>query len=541
MSVADKDRHRARTSSGHVGRKRWAPYAAAVTAAALTAGAIVGAGGGTAGAATPPQAQSAGNFLDASLAGKPIDDVATHAFARAEAPGSNGVQNPLDATAFKSTKLPLTGALQFPQLLGIELGAANQVAKAKVDGRSYGAAGAVSNSGGVSVGGDDNAFPADATIDLSASGIAGNSAGAADALGRVQVSLGAVSALARTPVGYGRRGSTSYRIADVGVGLESPLLGSLLGTVSDTLSTALGTLARLAGNVGLPAACTFTDGLGKDVPLEGGAITLDASTAGLTISLAKLLERLGLDLNKLNPNTDLIALLVNYLTSPDGLAKAIQGVVDGLTKPLADKFTACLTALQNSGPIGQVAGLLLQLTDALNSGQEQVEAAISDLVRQLGAAAGSDPLAPLGDTLRKVIDIGVNVQPLVRSGDFRTQLGRLPKQGMTPPAVLYGTVVRALEVNVLPALRTGGVVTFGLANAAAGPSSAPAVAAVATSPHPRPPHRVAATALPIGVPAGHGTAGRGAPVLPAVLLLLGLIFAGGGVVAYRLRGTLSGH
>jgi hypothetical protein len=46
--------------------------------------------------------------------------------------------------------------------------------------------------------------------------------------------------------------------------------------------------------------------------------------------------------------------------------------------------------------------------------------------------------------------------------------------------------------------------------------------------------------VPTGVPAGAGTQG-GSPVLPLTLLLLGLMFAGGGAVAYRYRGRLNQH
>jgi hypothetical protein len=46
--------------------------------------------------------------------------------------------------------------------------------------------------------------------------------------------------------------------------------------------------------------------------------------------------------------------------------------------------------------------------------------------------------------------------------------------------------------------------------------------------------------VPTGVPAGAGTH-AGSPTLPIVLLALGLMFAGGGVLAYRMRGTLNQH
>src|SRR3954470_11917601 len=134
-------------------RGRWVPLAAAATAATLTVAAVATAGGGAAGAATPPNAQSAGNFLDATLGGNPIDNIAKLAFARAQNPGNVTDQNPLDVTVLHALNLPLTGALQLPKLLGIDLGAANQTALAKSTGESRGSAGAVLNSGGVSVGG----------------------------------------------------------------------------------------------------------------------------------------------------------------------------------------------------------------------------------------------------------------------------------------------------------------------------------------------------------------------------------------------------
>src|SRR4051794_6812164 len=160
-------------SGRRAGRRGWVPFAAAAPAAALPFAAIATAGGGTAGAATAPNAQSAGNFLDATIGGNPIDSIAKLAFARAQNPGSVTDQNPLDVTVLNAINLPLTGALQLPKLAGINLGAVNQVALAKSDGESYGAAGAVLNSGGVSVGGDNNPPPAGASIDLCASALNG--------------------------------------------------------------------------------------------------------------------------------------------------------------------------------------------------------------------------------------------------------------------------------------------------------------------------------------------------------------------------------
>ena len=138
---------------------------AAATAATVAVATIAVTGASSAGASAP-FAQSVGRFLDGAVGTNPVQELVNLQDARATAPGTQSVQNPLNAELLGKLDLPLTGALQLPQLLGITFGAANQVAVAHDDGYSYGASGAVSNSGGVSVGGNNSAFPADATINL---------------------------------------------------------------------------------------------------------------------------------------------------------------------------------------------------------------------------------------------------------------------------------------------------------------------------------------------------------------------------------------
>src|SRR5881275_2030574 len=118
MTVNNSRTTRGSSAFGRIRRGRWVPLAACATAAALTAAAIVTAGGGTAGAATAPKAQSAGNFLDATIGGTPIDQIAKLKFARAQNPGNVTDQNPLDVTVLNTINLPLSGALQLPELLG---------------------------------------------------------------------------------------------------------------------------------------------------------------------------------------------------------------------------------------------------------------------------------------------------------------------------------------------------------------------------------------------------------------------------------------
>ena len=180
--------------------------------------------------------------------------------------------------------------------------------------------------------------------------------------------------------------------------------------------------------------------------------------------------------------------------------------------------------------------------------------AISTVTSAVGTALKSvtDAIAPLLTALKGVIDIGVNVQPNGPAGTYTSPLAATPKQGTS---VVDGqTIVRAIEVDLLSTLQSIPVANFAagkvqakalagssllslaLANAAAGPSTAPAAPSNSSSAAPT--SSAANTNLPTGVPAGAAGHG-GSPVLPLVLLLLGLTLAGGGVVSYRMRGKFS--
>ncbi|TAM90995.1 MAG: choice-of-anchor G family protein [Jatrophihabitans sp.] len=535
-------------------RSRKVRVLAAACAAAVSLAGVSFLGGSGATAATTPDAQSAGNFVDALLGGQPLDSVLKLDFAQASAPGATSTQNPLDVTALDAVNLPLTGALQLPQILGISLGAANQVALARTDGQSFGGAGAVSNSGGVSVGGAPASQPpaGGASIDLTAAGLAGNNpvpvpggTSTAAALGGVTVQVGAVDSVARTPA-YGPAlgagwpanctdaSSTCYRIAGLDLSAASPLLGGTLAQVltslNGTLSAVVGTLTTAVGASGpLPAACTVTAPATLSLPaLEGGSITV-GTDGTIAVSLDKLLTFLGLDINDLPPNTDLLDYLLTWITSPAGLNQALQDAVNGLLAPLQQKFSACLTGLQNDPVIGGVAGLLNTLTGDLTTGQTQVGTTISDLVTAIAAAGGANPLAPIATALKQLVDLGVNVQPTAgppARNPFTSKLNSLPKYNMTPPAVPYANVVRAVEIHLIgdPAA------VIGLANSAAGPSSpaAPPSSSVAAA------ETAAANAVPNAVPAGQAVHGN--PVAPIVLLIVGLALAAAGGVAWRLHG-----
>lgn len=530
----------------HTRAGRWVAVSAAAALVAGGAGLLAAQAATAAPSATwstPPSAQSAGNFVDATAGGNTIDSVVKLDFARADYDGTTNrqsTQNPLHAKALNAVDLPLTGTLQLPGLLGIKLGAANQVASINTDtGKSYGASGAVLNSGGVSVGGNNGAYPSSATVDLSGSALLGGSGAAADALGGITMSVNGLSAIAASS-GWGDDGSPTYTIGDLTLNIGAPGLGQALSTALGQVTTALGQVATAAGAVTQTlTGCDLTSGtVPSTLSLEGGAVVIDPATGALTVSLNDLLQQLGLDINDLPANTDLVAYLLNYLTSSDGLAQGVTNVVNGLVDPLAAQYKNC-EAVINALPAG---GLLTTLLNTLTSAQGTLESTATGLTNTLTAAGGTNPLTPLASGLKQALDIGANVQPLVSSGDFTSNLTqRLPKQGMTPPAKPYTTLVRALEVDVL-----GGAVTLGLANAADGPSIAGVAAA---PPSPANSGGVAPVStgnpgssgvLPTGVNAGHGTTG-GMPAAPLILLVSGLLMAGGGALAWRLRGLAGRH
>jgi hypothetical protein len=445
----------------------------------------------------------------------------------------------------------------------------NQVATADIDGSSAGGSGLVKNSGGVSLGGNDSAYPADATIDLSAAALGsvpipalpaipglptGGTATSATnvaALGGVRAQIGALGAVASTKKGGDFR-SPTYDIAGLKLVLGSPALGRLLQTlaagnksVSGLISALTAALGALPGSTNLGSAkCALTPGtapttirLDRDPTNSSAyAVVIDPATATLTVDLAALLHVLKLDINDLPANTDLLAYVLNNLGKI--LADGLSGVISGITTPLQKLGADCLSLLP-----APVQTLLATLFTTLSNGQQQLSTALSGVAAQL-SSAGAPGLKALTDGLAQVVAIGVNVQqgafPLAGAANakygYTSKLKATPDQGT---AVVSGQgVVRALEIDVLG----GQVASLALANAAAGPSNPQAPADSSSTPvTPAPSTAVPATDIPTGVPAGMGTTHGGSPVLPITLLSLALVFAAGGAAAYRFRGRLNSH
>ena len=476
------------------------------------------------------RAQAVGRFLDGSLGGKPLQQVVDIHDARATNPGTTSAQNPLDVTLFGQADIPLSGKLQAPGNNVFHVGAANQVAIARANGHSFGAAGAVANQGGAAIGGQ-HGYPADATLNLS--GAAFPSAplplpggdGAA-ALGGLTASIGAVTAKAATPAGFGTGATTHYSIAGLKLTLASPSLGGVLTQLADALSQPAPVPSSPLPGPGLPTACSFKGQALAPLSIAGGAISIDPTSGSLTIDVAALLRVLGTNLNGLPANTDLLALVTDYLASSKGLAAGLRSALVTSFATQKQNFLDCATAISTNFP-KPLQDVVAQFLAAVQTGQQQLTDALGQVSSQLGG--GSNPFQPLVDGLKQALQIGVNVQPDGAHGTYRSPLDATPDQAT--PVVAGQTLVRALEIDL-----GGGQVSLALANAAVGPSSAPpAPPAPATPAAVRHNHVV-----PTGVPAGKGPIGGG-PNTPLVLLVIGLALAIAGGAVYRFGPHLRSH
>ncbi|GAB2472842.1 choice-of-anchor G family protein [Jatrophihabitans fulvus] len=582
--------------SVHTGatRRRRIRATAAVAVVTVGAAAIVGSGGGPAAAADLPRAQSVGRFLDGAVGGNAVQRLADLKDARAEAAPNSQQRNPLEAELLNTIDVPLGNALKLPGGGALNLGAANQIAVANTNGSSYGASGAVLNTGGVSLNDNQKQFPANATVNLTAdalgsakipglpavpglptSGIPG--AGNFAALGGLKAQLGAVAALVQTGQG-GKVTAVRTGITDVTLSLGSPALGALLQQLAGLLGTGplggalpdLGPLATLIK--ALPASdrvnlstCRLTNpGIKKSLSLAGGGVTVNTAAATVSIDLNKLVKRfLGKDISNLSTsNFDLIDFLVTNL--PRILSSGLTDLVTGITTPLTNEFKGCLKTLDSVPLIGGITSTIVDpLVTALENGQKTLVGAIKGLSTQFSTASAG-PLGQLADVLKNVVDIGLNVQsgpgiqPRDRQYPFESNLRATPAQNT---AVVDGqTLARAIEIQLLdtsslpvgslpagglgqlPGLNrvaaaapTNGVATLALANAAAGPSTAAPAPPTSSAPPTTSVPPATNTNIPTGIPAGAaGEQGEGGmPVLPLVAIIALLSVAGAAFWQYR--------
>ncbi|WP_248704796.1 choice-of-anchor G family protein [Curtobacterium sp. MWU13-2055] len=438
---------RAQKDPGASTSTRWSGRSKGV---AIVTAALLGAGGSILAAApataAPVASTGQGRFLSGSALGLNLDDILT--VTPADAVNTGGATDtdvhPLDVTALNAVNVNLGGGLNLLGNNGIlTLGAVNQYAAANADGSSVAASGAVTNTGGIGVGGQDGVPQSNATLDLS--GLIG--ADLAGALANAQLEVGAVSATAAQAAGPDGAQTGDYGIAGLDLSLTSPALGTTVSGLRTTLGTlqptvdgvedTLNALGPLVQVQGLPDLVTVLDSATGDVTSADGSITANLQTGAITVDVAAVLTNAGLDINNLPANTELLPYITEALTTQllPAVTTALQGVVTQLTQSLRG-LTVTVAGLPL--PIGQ-------LLDVVNPVIAQVVAPINQVVAGLGETV----ITPLANALTTVVSLQANVQETSADGVF-TQ--------------------RALRVALVPA---AGTAVVNLASAAVGPNAGP--------------------------------------------------------------------
>ncbi len=552
-------------------RRRSVRLAAAGVAVGVLAATIVGASGGTA-AADTPVSQAEGRFLTGTAAGQSFDSVAalkgeTAAYPDDPGPNANHLSGSVLGQALDS---PL-GNVSVPFADGVEFGAVAQYAKADQDGSATGSSGLIGSNGAINVGGSGNSNVA--TIDL---GELPGASSLTSTLGDLTLKVGAVSAQAKQAA-FGKKladpsaectGGTyervsnsdqagSYQFANLTLTATSPLLqtlGTSLASAYSTLRTSFTNAADalpggLVAVTGVPTATAFKQGL--TVSLAGGGITASLADGSLTIDLARILTSAHLDINNLCPNTSLTRYLADALAD---LPSAIDGLVTGLASEVttalgnatvtvagtalsASELTTLITTATSGFDLTSYSS---SVTTPLDAALDPAVAAISDNLLDLTANGQTEDSGTFTEAalILKLVPNGGSL-PTVPGLPTLPSLPTLGAaiQHSAPAPARSVTLVSARMAAPLAAAPTGTpVVQLNLALAAVTNAAPPAAASTSSSPS----STVEATDIPTGVPAGAaGHHGGGSPALPIVLVLIGLVLAGGGVTAYRARGKFS--
>ncbi|WP_375482098.1 choice-of-anchor G family protein [uncultured Jatrophihabitans sp.] len=574
-------------------RRRLVRLTAAGVTLGVAAAAIVGSTG--ANAAAKPVSQSEGRFLTGTAAGQSFDSVAALEGENAAYPGNPGPNaNDLKGSVLGMALAGPTKNISVPFPGGITFGTVGQYASASSNGSATASSGLIGSNGDINVAGSGN--DDFATIDLA------NLPGAStltDTLGGLKLKIGAVSSQARQAA-FGKKladpsvgctGGTysrvsnsdqagSYQFANLTLSATSPLLSALgtaltgtLGTLSTAFSNAVGSTGGAVTVTGLPTA----GDLQKDftVSLADGGITASLTDGSLKIDLAKILEAAGLDLDNLCPNTSLVSYLADALSKlPAALGEVISGAFTTITKSFKNVVI-------------KVGGVALPSSSALTTLFTDAGSALSTNASQIGSTFDSSFQPALDAITNNLLDLTANAQDetdgvfteaalvlkLIPNGGSLPTIPGLPTSGLPGlpniPGVPTGVIPQAKARAAKPSSKPSGsasphsfstvrltsvreaapaaarpvqaaptssaVLQLNLALSAvanSAPSATSPTTGTTTAPN---------TAIPTGVPAGAaGHHGGGSPALPIVLVLVGLVLAGGGVTAYRVRGRF-GH
>ncbi|SDU81366.1 LPXTG-motif cell wall anchor domain-containing protein [Jiangella alkaliphila] len=206
--------------------------AATLLAAGIAPVFAVGAWLTPAAAAEGDESRAGARFLDGTVLGTDLDEIAELAGVDVENLGDPEAvtdANPLDVTLLDSININIDPNLQIPLSDIIKLGAVNQWATAEDGAVSHAATGAVADNGAIGTG-VDAGFPANATFDLT--DLLGE--GLTDTIADVELELGAVSSEAHLePSDDDFEVSRDYEIAGGELRVTVPLLSGLNLSLGD--------------------------------------------------------------------------------------------------------------------------------------------------------------------------------------------------------------------------------------------------------------------------------------------------------------------
>ena len=528
---------------------------------------------GACGADTGFTTTASGRFLSGSLLGTNLDSLAalqpasaTRAAAAVGSPaGATHVTagptddtylDPLNVSALGTIGIDLSGLT-----VGLPIGSAgavNQFARVTSTGYSAGAAGLVSDSGGLGVTPTTpaNQLPQPASIGLASllpvSGIA-NLALKVGAVGASSTLDWCAAMHAAQWGGAPTTGSVrSYGIAGLGLALDSPLVAGVTGAVSSTV-TSLNTavaglvgptgsiasalqsrLTTLLGTLGLGSYSAAVSVTGLDLhttvdplltqKLTDGVVTIDLSNGHVGVDLAKLLG--GVDgLNSLAPNTQLVidAAVANALVSRVG------ALLDTWTATVLAALTAAIRAATLTVTIAarvQVAGIdviALAITGAPGLGS------VLDGTATLSVTPTLLPIAPLvqGTVDAALTLLGLGSLATIASG----LVSPLATGLLAPVTTLLATTLVGLVTTLAATLATA---TAPLITALSGVfAGLPGILSVMVNVQPDRAGAPAGSAFTAGVPPHQS------PQYTVSALRLGLLDAVGGALTYVTLATAS--
>ncbi|WP_432457610.1 choice-of-anchor G family protein [Cellulomonas iranensis] len=464
-------------------------------------------------------ATSAGRFLSGSLLGTNLDPVAALQGVRlvraadgaltvtpptAIDPGSPAPTatrlNPLTASALSVVGLDLTG-------LGVGLpvgsaGALNQYAQVSGYGTAAGAAGLVSDSGGVQVTPTtpSSALPGPAYVSL------GTLLPTITNLADAQLRVGAVASSARLDgcadlraLLWGEGTATgavrSYGVADVGLRTSSPVLGQLVQAVNATVGTVQTNLGTLGGSTGPIATAIRTGLLGQlgaglslaplsgtvtvttpDVaaavaplltaPLTDGVVTLNLSSGVIEVDLDALLGYAPGALSSQPPNTQVVlnaAVLNPLLTRVGALldtwtGQVVQAILTAVrsatvTVDLTTTVAASATVLGTPTTVN-VAGVRVQLTAPVGAILDSAAGTAVPPTATVSVTA-TGLTGTLVNTVLGVLGLSLSSITGALNGSGATLLGLVApvlRTALVVPVTTLGTTLATLSGTLVTAL-----------------------------------------------------------------------------------------